>query len=155
MYTSQLVQNILPTLCPHPLNPRNRLLERKLKQLPPPFHPQILPHLPAPNMKLLPTLLLQNPILRTRHVQHAQRRGDIETPLRIDVHLTTEFGAQFQFHPAHGGSIVVCSGGGADGAGEGGVGVIGVGAGVLGWPGAGAVAEVDVVQDLIEFGGRG
>lgn len=108
-------------------------------------------------MKLLPTLLLQNPILRTRHVQHAQRRGDIESPLCVDVHLTTKLGPQFQIHPAHGGSIVVCSGGGADGAGEGGVGVIGVGVGVgvLEWRGAGAVAKVDIVQDLIEFGGRG
>lgn len=44
------------------------MIKRELEQLPPSLHLQILSQLTPPDMELLPSLLLRDPILRTRPV---------------------------------------------------------------------------------------
>lgn len=136
----------LPPLRPHLLNLRNSMSKRKLEQLPPPLHPQILPHLPPPHMELLPPLRLQNLVLHTRSIQRPHRRLKIIPLLRLNVHLTAQTRTELQFHPADRLPVVVCFGGGADVAGQrrGGVWVVCGGGSLL-------AAEIEIVEDGFEI----
>ena len=136
-------KHVLPTLRSHPLDLRDRLPKRKLEQLPPPLHSQILPHLTPPHMKLLFPLLLRDLVLRTRATQCPQFRREIKSLLRLNMHLATQTGTQLQLHASSDWSVVVCSGRLAHGAGEGGC--------VLGRR-LSVAAQVELVEDFVVIG---
>ena len=136
-------KHVLPTLRSHPLDLRDRLPKRKLEQLPPPLHSQILPHLTPPHMKLLFPLLLRDLVLRTRATQCSQCRRKVKSLLRLNMHLAAQAGTQFQLHAASNWSVVVCSGRLAYGAGEGGC--------VLGRR-LSVAAQVELVEDFVVIG---
>lgn len=139
-------KHVLPTLRSHPLDLRDRLPKRKLEQLPPPLHSQILPHLTPPHMKLLFFLLLRDLILRARATQHPQCRRKITPLFRLNMHLAAQTGTQLQLHAASDWPVVVCSGRLAHSAGEGGC--------VLG-RGLSVAAQVELVEDFVVVGASG